>query len=167
MKTEISHRVWQYSRSKNRHSVLFYYYRNVVLFFVFFFLAATLPPLIYGADGAAVGKVILAALLYVFFFTGCFAWMSKGSLVESVTIDNPRQEICVVHYQVSGVRCERIIPFKGFMWDVLSARDGNRLRLFPREGRRIVVVEGYMGWSYADFAEIVTAMHQFTKKKKR
>lgn len=167
MKTEISHGVWQFSRSKNRHSVLFYYYRNVVLFYVSFYLAVTLLSLIYGADRDAVGTVMLVALLYVFFFTGCFAWMSKGSLVESVTIDNPRQEMRVVHYQLTGVRCERIIPFEGFMWDVLSARDGNRLRLFPREGRRIVVVEGYLGWRYEDFAEIVIAMHQFTKKKKR
>ena len=167
MKTEISHGVWQYGRSKNRHSVLFYYYRSVVLFFVAFFLAATLPPLIFGADRAAVGKAILVALLYVVILTGCFAWVSKGSLVESVTIDNPRQEMRVVHYQLAGVRCERIVPFEGFMWDVLRARDGNRLRLFPLEGRRVVVVEGHLGWRYEDFAEIVTAMHQFTKKKKR
>ena len=167
MKTEISHDVWQYGRSRDQHSVLFYYYRNVVLFFVVFFLVTTLPSLIYGADRDAVCKVMLVALLCVVFLTGCFAWQSKGSLVESVAIDNPRQEMRVVHYQLAGVRCERIIPFEGFTWDVLSARDGNRLRLFPREGRRIVVVEGYWGWRYEDFAELVTAMHQFTRKKKR
>ena len=134
MKTEISHDVWQYSRSKNRHSVLFYYYRNVVLFFVCFSLASVLPT------------VILSGY--------------------DVTIDNPRQEIRIVHYRLSGVSCERAIPFEGFRWDVKFARDGNRLRMYPCEGKRVVVVEGWLGWTYEDFAEIVNAMHQFTKKKK-
>ncbi|MBQ6684386.1 MAG: hypothetical protein IJM74_09820 [Bacteroidales bacterium] len=164
MKTEISHDVWQYSRSKNRHSVLFYYYRIVVLFFVCFSVASVLPTVILsGYDWNTIGVV---APLFMFFFTFCFAWAIKGSLVESVTIDNPRQEIRIVHYRLSGVSCERAIPFEGFRWNVLFARDGNRLRMYPCEGKRVVVVEGRLGWTYEDFAEIVNAMHQFTKKKK-
>ena len=164
MKTEISHDVWQYSRSKNRHSVLFYYYRIVVLFFVCFSVASVLPTVILsGYDWNTIGVV---APLFMFFFTFCFAWAIKGSLVESVTIDNPRQEIRIVHYRLSGVSCERAIPFEGFRWNVLFARDGNRLRMYPCEGKRVVVVEGRLGWTYEDFAEIVNAMHQFTKTKK-
>lgn len=167
MVTEIAQGVRQFSRSKNRHPVLFYYYRNVALFFVGYFMVAMLTLLIYGTNRDVMGKVMVIDLLFVAFLTGCFAWQSKGSLVESVTIDNPRQELRVVHYRSTGTRCERTIPFEGFRWDVLSARDGNRLRLFPREGRRIVVVEGYLGWRYEDFAELVTAMHSFERKKKR
>lgn len=164
MKTEISHDVWQYGRSKNRHSVLYYYYRIVVLFFVCFSVASVLPTVILsGYDWNTIGVV---APLFMFFFTFCFAWTIKGSLVESVTIDNPRQEIRIVHYRLSEVSCERAIPFEGFRWDVKFARDGNRLRMYPCEGKRVVVVEGWLGWTYEDFAEIVNAMHQFTKKKK-
>ena len=165
MKTEISHDVWQYSRSKNRHSVLFYYYRNVVLFFVCFSVASVLPTVILsGYDWNTIGVV---APLFMFFFTFCFAWTIKGSLVESVTIDNPRQEIRIVHYRLSRVSCERAIPFEGFRWDVKFARDGNRLRMYPCEGKRVVVVEGRLGWTYEDYSELVSAMHRFEKKEKK
>ena len=165
MKTEISHDVWQYSRSKNRHSVLFYYYRIVVLFFVCFSVASVLPTVILsGYDWNTIGVV---APLFMFFFTFCFAWTIKGSLVESVTIDNPRQEIRIVHYRLSGVSSERAIPFEGFRWNVLFARDGNRLRMYPYEGKRIVVVEGRLGWTYEDYSELVSAMHRFEKKENK
>lgn len=49
MKTEISHGVWQFSRSKNRHSVLFYFYRYALLTFVGFMVVVLLIEVI--SDG--------------------------------------------------------------------------------------------------------------------
>ena len=115
----------------------------------------------------------LKVIIYIFVFLMAAVIVNEVRFiyVESETAINnsynPRQEIRIVHYRLNGVRCERVIPFEGFRWNVLFARDGNRLRMYPCEGKRIVVVEGRLGWTYEDYSELVSAMHRFEKKENK
>ena len=74
MKTEISHGVWQFSRSKNRHSVLFYFYRYALLTFVGFMVVVLLIEVISDGWEALIG------LFYDRFMRAFFLYACQTSL---------------------------------------------------------------------------------------
>ena len=110
MKTEISHGVWQFSRSKNRHSVLFYFYRYALLTFVGFMVVVLLIEVISDGWEALIGlfydRFMRIALPAAAIYTLFVLWVGKGSLVESVVIDYPQREIRVTHYRLPFTLCE-------------------------------------------------------------
>ena len=115
MKTEISHGVWQFSRSKNRHSVLFYFYRYALLTFVGFMVVVLLIEVISDGWEALIGlfydRFMRIALPAVAIYTLFVLWVGKGSLVESIAIDYQQKEIRVTHYRLPSTLCERKLSF--------------------------------------------------------
>ena len=172
MKTDISHDVWQYGRSKNRHSVLFYYYRYALLTFVGFIVLCLVMPLIVDGwsayHGAYFGRSMLFGLFLSAYISILASWAGKGSLVESVVIDYPQREIRVTHYRLPSTLCERKLSFDGFKWDVLNGGKGwDRLRLKPKEGKKVVICMMHLGWKLDDCWELMEALSVITPKDKR
>lgn len=172
MKTEISHDVWRYGRSKNRHSVLFYYYRYALLVFVGFIVMCLVMLLIDDGWSAYHGEYFVRFMLRLLFISACFSiffsWIGKGSLVESVVIDYPQREIRVTHYRLPSTLCERKLSFDGFRWDVLNGGNGwDRLRLKPKDGKKIVICMMHLGWKFDDYLELMEALSVITPKEKR
>ena len=172
MKTEISHGVWQFSRSKNRHSVLFYYYRYALLTFVGFMVVVLLIEVISDGWEALIGlfydRFMRIALPAVAIYTLFVLWVGKGSLVESVVIDYPQREIRVTHYRLPSTLCERKLSFDGLKWDVLNGGRGwDRLRLKPKEGKKVVICMMHLGWKFDDCWALMEALTVITPKDKR
>jgi hypothetical protein len=172
MKTEISHGVWQFSRSKNRHSVLFYFYRYALLTFVGFMVVVLLIEVISDGWEALIGlfydRFMRIALPAAAIYTLFDVWVGKGSLVESVTIDYQQKEIRVTHYRLPFTLCERKLSFDGFKWDVLNGgRAWDRLRLKPKEGKKVVICMMHLGWKIDDCWALMGALSVITPKDKR
>ena len=172
MKTEISHGVWQFSRSKNRHSVLFYFYRYALLTFVGFMVVVLLIEVISDGWEALIGlfydRFMRIALPAAAIYTLFVLWVGKGSLVESVVIDYPQREIRVTHYRLPSTLCERKLSFDGFKWDVLNGGKGwDRLRLKPKEGKKVVVCMDHLGWKIEDCWALMGALSVITPKDKK
>ena len=172
MKTEISHGVWQFSRSKNRHSVLFYFYRYALLTFVGFMVVVLLIEVISDGWEALIGlfydRFMRIALPAAAIYTLFVLWVGKGSLVESVVIDYPQREIRVTHYRLPSTLCERKLSFDGFKWDVLNGGKGwDRLRLKPKEGKKVVICMMHFGWKFDDCWELMESLSVITPKDKR
>ena len=165
--------VRQFSRSKNKHSVLFYYYRYAVLTFVEVIVVFLVIEVI--SDGwEALNRLSydiifmriapLAAAIYTLFIS----WVGKGSLVETVTIDYQQKEIRVTHYRLPFTLCERKLSFDGLKWDVLNGGRGwDRLRLKPKEGKRVVICMDHLGWKIDDCWALMGALSVITPKDKR
>ena len=172
MKTEISHGVWQFCRSKNRHSVLFYFYRYALLTFVGFMVVVLLIEVISDGWEALIGlfydRFMRIALPAAAIYTLFVLWVGKGSLVESIVIDYPQREIRVTHYRLPFTLCERKLSFDGLKWDVLNGGKGwDRLRLKPKEGKRVVICMMHLGWKLDDCWELMEALSVITPKYKR
>ena len=172
MKTEISHNVWQYGRSKNRHSVLFYFYRYALLTFVGFMVVVLLIEVISDGWEALIGlfydRFMRIALPAAAIYTLFVLWVGKGSLVESVVIDYPQREIRVTHYRLPSTLCERKLSFDGFKWDVLNGGKGwDRLRLKPKEGKKVVICMMHLGWKFDDCWALMDALSLITPKDKK
>ena len=171
MKTEISHGVWQFSRSKNRHSVLFYFYRYALLTFVGFMVVVLLIEVISDGWEALIGlfydRFMRIALPAAAIYTLFASWVGKGSLVESVVIDYPQREIRVTHYRLPFTLCERKLSFDGLKWDVLNGGRGwDRLRLKPKEGKKVVICMMHLGWKFDDCWALMDALSLITPKDK-
>ena len=172
MKTEISHGVWQFSRSKNRHSVLFYFYRYALLTFVGFMVVVLLIEVISDGWEALIGlfydRFMRIALPAAAIYTLFVLWVGKGSLVESVVIDYPQREIRVTHYRLPSTLCERKLSFDGLKWDVLNGSRGwDRLRLKPKEGKKVVICMMHLGWKFDDCWALMDALSLITPKDKK
>ena len=171
MKTEISHGVWQFRRSKNRHSVLFYFYRYALLTFVGFMVVVLLIEVISDGWEALIGlfydRFMRIALPAAAIYTLFVLWVGKGSLVESVVIDYPQREIRVTHYRLPSTLCERKLSFDGLKWDVLNGGRGwDRLRLKPKEGKKVVICMMHLGWKFDDCWALMDALSLITPKDK-
>ena len=171
MKTEISHGVWQFSRSKNRHSVLFYFYRYALLTFVGFMVVVLLIEVISDGWEALIGlfydRFMRIALPAAAIYTLFVLWVGKGSLVESIAIDYQQKEIRVTHYRLPFTLCERKLSFDGFKWDVLNGGRGwDRLRLKPKEGKKVVICMMHLGWKFDDCWALMDALSLITPKDK-
>ena len=168
MVTKDSQGVRRICRSKNRHSVLFYYYRYALFTFVGFILMLLVIALI--SDGLDafpfdffMRMVVISALSVL-----CLSWVGKGSLVESVEIDYPQRVIRVTHYRLPFTLCERKLSFDGFRWDILDGGRGwDRLRLKPKEGKKVVVCMDHLGWKIEDCWELKEALYKIIPKDKK
>lgn len=96
------------------------------------------------------------------------AWYSilnKGSLVDTIKIDYIKQEIRVLYYTLFNKQCNVTIPFEGMTWNVLpGGRSTDRIRIFPKEGEKIVVCEGTLGWTYEDFNQLRSTLSKITEE---
>ena len=169
METQGPHEVKRIGRSKNKHSVLFYFYRYALFTFVGFILMLLAIALI--SDGLDafpfdffMRMVVISALTVL-----CLSLVGKGSLVESVVIDYPHGEIRVTHYRLPFTPCERKLSFDGFRWDVLrgSVYSWDRLRLKPKEGKKVVVCMEHLGWEIEDCWALMDALSVITPKDKK
>jgi len=95
------------------------------------------------------------------------SWVGKGSLVESVVIDYPQREIRVTHYKLPSTLCERNLSFDVLKWDVMNGgRSWDRLRLKPKEGKKVVICMMHLGWKFDDCWALMDALSLITPKDK-
>ena len=152
-------------RSKNQHTALYYFNRS----FSPVFLVVVVVLLLLSINSfCRESSDFLDIALIILDVSVCYlvgdVLVNKGSLVEEVAIDRSRREIQVIHYRLWGQRCERKIPFDGFSWSVSRDKyDGDRVRIYPKQGRRIVVVENKLGWNTNDVKNLIDALSQIKK----
>jgi len=163
--------VKRFGRSKNRHSVLFYHYRYALLVFVGLIVMCLVMPLIVDGWSAYQKEYFHRFMLWglsVSAGISIFAsWVGKGSLVESVVIDYPQREIRVTHYKLPSTLCERNLSFDGLKWDVMNGgRSWDRLRLKPKEGKKVVICMMHLGWKFDDCWALMDALSLITPKDK-
>jgi len=160
------------TRSKNRHSILFCYYRFVLLVFCCWMaLVVLMPFIVQGWDAIRWenwGRYMQVDFPIIVFLTFCYAWNGKGNLVESLTIDLNEEMVRVSHYRLPAARCHSLLPLDGLTWDVRrSLRGVDRLRLKPREGRRMVICIDHLGWTYDDCNNLINILSKLTNKEKQ
>ena len=95
-----------------------------------------------------------------------YSLINKGSLVESVSFDYLRKEIRVVHFTLLNRQHKVVIPFEGMSWSVLpGGRSLDRLRIFPKQGDRIVICEGGLGWTGEDVDRLESALSRIVERE--
>lgn len=95
-----------------------------------------------------------------------YSLINKGSLVESVSVDYLRQEIRVVHSTLLNRQHKVVVPFEGMSWSVLpGGRSLDRLRIFPKQGDRIVICEGGLGWTGEDVDQLESALSRIVERE--
>lgn len=172
MVTKDTDGVVRFNRSKNNHSVLFYYYRYALLTFVGVIILSIAIALI--KDGwepfrrDTFDVFIRIGLSVSVIYTIFVSWVGKGNLVESIAIDYADKVITVTHYRLPSTLCERKLSFEGLRWDVLNGGRGwDRLRLKPKEGKKVVVCIDHLGWKIEDYWELAEALYKITPKDKK
>lgn len=151
-------------RSQRKYSVVARFYLRIVwLFSVLFLMEAT----IFLISGPF--HFLIEHLLFVFIFAISFAlfisFVSKGSLVEAVYVDYKKMEIRVLRYDIMKRPIRDVISFGDFSWDVLNGGRGpDRLRMFRPDGKRIVVCEGVLGWTFDDFQHLRSALSKVAEQ---
>ena len=146
-------------RSKRKLSIVSRWYLRLAIitfFLVSLFEKGLMPsffkePLVY--------FISLGIALY-------YSLINKGSLVESVSVDYLRQEIRVVHFTLLNRQHKVVVPFEGMSWSVLpGGRSLDRLRIFPKQGNRIVICEGGLGWTGEDFGRLESALSRIVERE--
>jgi hypothetical protein len=95
-----------------------------------------------------------------------YSLINKGSLVESVSVDYLRREIRVVHFTLLNRQHRVAVPFEGMSWSVLpGGRSLDRLRIFPKQGDRIVICEGGLGWTGEDVDQLESALSRIVDRE--
>ena len=95
-----------------------------------------------------------------------YSLINKGSLVESVSFDYLRKEIRVVHFTLLNRQHKVVVPFEGMSWSVLpGGRSLDRLRIFPKQGDRIVICEGGLGWTGEDVDRLESALSRIVERE--
>lgn len=150
-------------RSKRRYSVVMHFYLHMLWFFLVLFL---MESIIFVLDS---WELLLENWCFVLGFAiilGLFlTFIGKGSLVETVHIDYEKREIRVLHYLLPNRQRIEVIPFDGFSWDVMNGGRGpDRLRMFTKEGNRIVICEDRLGWTIDDFDYLQSALASIVDK---
>lgn len=95
-----------------------------------------------------------------------YSMLNKGSLVDTIKIDYIKQEINVLRYTLINEQREVTIPFEGMKWNILpggSSKD--RLRIFPQNGKRVVICEDTLGWTYDDIKKLRSALSIIIKEE--
>lgn len=155
-------------RSKRKYSIVAAFYLRFLLIvagllafgvgvFAFFaikdgkwYLIATALPLLSGMS---------------VFGSAWYSFLNKGSLVDTIKIDYIKQEINVLRYTLINEQREVTIPFEGIKWNFLPVgRSKDRLRIFPQNGKRIVICEDTLGWTCEDISELKSALSVIVKE---
>ena len=94
-----------------------------------------------------------------------YSILNKGSLVDTIKVDYIKQEIRVLYYTLSNQQRQVTIPFEGMTWNILpGGRSRDRIRIFPKEGERIVVCIDTLGWTFEDFEQLRSALSRITEE---
>lgn len=155
-------------RSKRKYSIVAAFYLRFLLIvagllafgvgvFAFFaikdgkwYLIATALPLLSGMS---------------VFGSAWYSFLNKGSLVDTIKIDYIKKEINVLRYTLINEQREVTIPFEGIKWNILpGGRSKDRLRIFPQNGKRIVICEDTLGWTCEDISELKSALSVIVKE---
>ena len=150
-------------RSKRKLSIVSRWYLRLAIiafmilvgfFLVSLFDKGMMPTLF---KGPLVYLISLGIALY-------YSLINKGSLVESVSFDYKRQEIRIVHFTLLNRQHKVVIPFEGMSWSVLPGGNSlNRLRIFSKQGSRIVICEGGLGWTGRDVDCLKSALSRIVE----
>jgi len=145
-------------RSKRKYSVVVRFYLRTVWLFIALFLMES-AIFLFSESFHFFLDHLLTVFLFAFCGTLLFAFVGKGSLVETVYVDYKKREIRVLRYDLLKRQYKIVIPFEGFSWDVKrGGRAPDRLRMFQSDGRRVVVCEGVLGWTFEDFQRLRSAL---------
>ena len=152
-------------RSKRKLSIVSrWYLRLVIITFIIlvgFFLVSLFDMSLMSSlfKGPLVYLISLGIALY-------YSLINKGSLVESVSVDYLRQEIRVVHFTLLNRQYKVVVPFEGMSWSVLPGGYSlDRLRIFPKQGNRIVICEGGLGWTGEDVDRLESALSRIVERE--
>lgn len=100
------------------------------------------------------------------FFSLFYSFLNKGSLADVVYVDFIKQEISVIHYTLDGRQLKTIIPFEGMTWDVYWGNSSlDKLRIFPKNGKRVVICEGTLGWTIEDIELLKSVLSRIVERK--
>ena len=100
------------------------------------------------------------------FFSLFYSFLNKGSLADVVYVDFIKQEISVIHYTLAGRQLKTIIPFEGMTWDVYYGNSYlDKLRIFPKNGKRVVICEGTLGWTFEDSKLLKSVLSRIVERK--
>ena len=165
---EYPKRIITIRRSKRKYSIVCCFYLRFLL-------------ILFGLMGVFVGVFVICSikdgkwsvlvtslpLLSGMSFLGS-AWYSilnKGSLVDTIEIDGIKQEIRILHYTLFNQQCNVAIPFEGMRWNILpGGRSKDRLRIFPQNGKRVVICEDTLGWTCEDINKLRSALSVIVKE---
>lgn len=151
-------------RSKREHSIVFLFWRRMFLTFCI----ATLCVFLLG--------ILMRVLVDLTFFCVAgfystiipliYSFVNKGSLADIVYVDFTKQEICVVHYTLGKRQLKTIIPFEGMTWDVYYGWGHyGKVRIFPKNGKRMVICEGTLGWTDGDSTLLESMLSRIVERK--
>jgi len=92
-------------------------------------------------------------------FSLYYSLINKGSLVEEVTVEYAKQEVRVLHYTLFNQEHKTVVPFEGLSWSILPGGQSlDRFRIIPKEGPRIIICEGGLGWKSEDIERLSLAL---------
>lgn len=138
--------VQTFNKDKAKHSAVFYFYLRVLIIallgeaiFIFFDIkdpTPTPPALFTGSTMVVLVFAIIIGLI------------DKGSLVDSVTIDQERGELRLKHYSLLGRAQESTIRLEGMLNEYYNPHSlaASRLRIYAPDGRQFVICENSCGW---------------------
>lgn len=93
-----------------------------------------------------------------------YSFFNKGSLVDVVYVDYIKQEIRVNYFTLWNSPRKVVIPFEGMTWSILpGGLSLNRLRIFLKSGKRIVICDGGLGWS--DIEQLKSALSKIVEEE--
>lgn len=155
-------------RSKRKYSIVARFYIRFLLIafglmgfsvgvFAFFAIRDGKSSLIATALPLLSGMSVLGSAWYSF--------LNKGSLVDMIKIDYIKQEINILRYTLLGQQREETISFEGVKWNIMpGGRSKDRLRIFPQNGKRVVICEDTLGWTYEDINKLRSALSVIVKE---
>lgn len=152
-------------RSKRKHSIVFRFWRR--LFLLFFVMTLGLFLIYTLTGGLLIGWELLCVGASVSMFPALlYSFLNKGSLADVVYVDFIKQEISVIHYTLYGRQQKTIIPFEGMTWDVYYGNSTlDKLRIFPKNGKRVVICVGTLGWTFEDSELLKSVLSRIVERK--
>lgn len=152
-------------RSKRKHSIVFRFWIRFIPLFLFFAGVPFLVSIIMDVGKHFLGYV-LACGGFGLFMAPFYSFLNKGSLADVVYVDYIKQEIRVIHYTIGNRQLKTVIPFEGMRWDVYwGGKSLDRLRIFPKSGKRIVICKGGLGWTWEDIGQLESALTKVVERE--
>ncbi len=152
-------------RSKRKHSIVFRFWIRFIPLFLMF---AGVPFLvcIFLDGGKNFLSYVLACGGFGLFMAPFYSFLNKGSLADVVYVDYIKQEIRANHYTIGNRQLKTVIPFEGMTWEVVwGGRSLDRLRIFSQDGKKIVICEGGLGWTWNDFGQLKSALTKVVERE--
>ena len=155
-----------FCRSKHKLSIVAWWYLRLLLMSIVLSLFLFVVEFFFDDQYGQSTALVWIAIIVSSFVALCYSLINKGSLVDKITIDHQKQEIRVQRYNMFKRERRVTIPFDGFSWNVLKGgRSQDRLRLFPKTGRRIIICEDSLGWTQKDCDRLKKALEKITPRE--